>query len=303
MKIIPLVPRGYCKGVVNAINLARQCAKDYPDTPITVLGMIVHNEYVVRALEHLNIKTLEAKGKTRLELLDEIDEGVVLFTAHGVADAVIEKARAKGLIPIDASCSDVIYTKKQVQKRLEEGYTVLYIGKKGHPEAEAIVSASPHVLLIDSLEAVQRLNWTGEKLALTNQTTMSILEIGEIIAAVKEKYPHCLVEEEICSATRMRQEAVLKLERADLLYVVGDPHSNNSAKLKKIALQRGIPQVELIETCRQIKADDLLNKEIVAVTAGASTPTYLTQQVIDVLKRYADTSELILPEIDLSQIL
>ncbi len=303
MKIIPLVPRGYCKGVVNAINAARQCAQTHPDVPITVLGMIVHNEYVVRALEQLNIKTLEAKGKTRLELLDEVNEGIVLFTAHGISDAVIEKARQKGLTLVDASCSNVVDTKKKVQQRIREGYTVLYIGKKGHPEAEAIVSSSSSVILIDSLEVVQKLTIDTQKIALTNQTTMSILEIAEIIEAVLAKYPHCLVEEEICSATRMRQEAVLNLAHADLLYVVGDPHSNNSAKLKNIALQKGIPQVEMIETCRQIKKKDLIGKEIIAVTAGASTPTYLTQQVIDALNGYASTGTLILPEIDLSKIL
>lgn len=303
MKIIPLVPRGYCKGVVNAINIAKKCAQDYPDTPITVLGMIVHNEYVVRALEHLNIKTLETKGKTRIELLDEIQEGVVLFTAHGISDAVIEKAKEKGLICVDASCSDVILTKKQVQQKIKEGYHVLYIGKKGHPEAEAIVSTSNQITLIDSIQAAQTLTLNQKRLYLTNQTTMSILEISQIIEVIQAKYPHCLIEEEICNATRMRQEAVLQLENADLLYVVGDPHSNNSAKLKNIALEKGIQQVELIETCQDIKLEHLEGKEIIAVTAGASTPTYLTQQVIDVLKNYDQTHQLKLPDIEIERIL
>lgn len=303
MKIIPLIPRGYCKGVVNAISIAKKCAEDYPDIPITVLGMIVHNEYVVKALEHLNIKTLETKGKTRLELLEEVNEGVVLFTAHGISDEVIQKAKEKGLICVDASCTDVIYTKKQVQKRIQEGYHVLYIGKKGHPEAEAIVSSSKEVSLIDSIESIDRLNLKHDKLYLTNQTTMSILEIIKLIEHVKEKYPHCVVEEEICNATRMRQEAVLNLEHADLLYVVGDPHSNNSAKLKSIALSKGIKQVELIETCHDIKLEHLLNIDTVAITAGASTPTYLTNQVIDVLKKYAETNKLEIPDIELNKIL
>jgi len=303
MKVIPLIPRGYCKGVVNAISIAKKCATDYPNTPITVLGMIVHNEYVVRALEHLNIKTLEAKGKTRLELLEEVDEGVVLFTAHGISDEVIQKAKEKGLICVDASCTDVIFTKKQVQNRIQDGYHVLYIGKKGHPEAEAIVSSSKEVSLIDSIESIDKLSLNHDKLYLTNQTTMSILEIAMLIEHVKEKYPHCVVEEEVCNATRMRQEAVLNLEHADLLYVVGDPHSNNSTKLKSIALSKGIKQVELIETCQDIELEHLSGVETVAITAGASTPTYLTNQVIEVLNHYAATNELLLPEIELSKIL
>lgn len=303
MKILPLVPRGYCKGVVNAINIAKECAKKYPNQPITVLGMIVHNQYVVKALEQYNIKTLEAKGKTRMELLDQINEGVVLFTAHGISDAVIQKAKAKGLICVDASCSDVILTKKQVQQKIEEGYHVLYIGKKGHPEAEAIITSCNEITLISNQEEAQNLSINKPKLYLTNQTTMSILEIKEIIEIIQQKYPHCLIEEEICSATRMRQEAVFNLKEADLLYVVGDPHSNNSTKLKSIALQNGIKEVRLIETCHQIKEEDLKEKQIIAITAGASTPTYLTQQVIQVLNEYSETHLLNLPEIDLDKII
>lgn len=303
MKIIPLIPRGYCKGVVNAINIAKKCAVEYPNTPITVLGMIVHNQYVVKALEQYNIKTLEAKGKTRMELLDEINEGVVLFTAHGISDAVIEKAQAKGLICVDASCSDVILTKKQVQQKIEEGYHVLYIGKKGHPEAEAIITSCNEITLISNQEEAQNLSIDKPKLYLTNQTTMSILEIKDIIDIIQKKYPHCLIEEEICNATRMRQEAVYNLKAADLLYVVGDPHSNNSTKLKSIALQNGIKDVHLIETCHQIKEEDLKDKQIIAITAGASTPTYLTQQVIQVLNEYNETHILNIPEIDLSKII
>lgn len=303
MKIIPLIPRGYCKGVVNAINIAKKCAIQYPNQPITVLGMIVHNQYVVKALEQYNIKTLEAKGKTRLELLDEINEGVVLFTAHGISDAVIEKAKAKGLICVDASCSDVILTKKQVQQKIEEGYHVLYIGKKGHPEAEAIITSCNEITLISNQEEAQNLSIDKPKLYLTNQTTMSILEIKDIIDIIQKKYPHCLIEEEICNATRMRQEAVYNLKEADLLYVVGDPHSNNSTKLKSIALQNGIKDVHLIETCHQIKEEDLKDKQIIAITAGASTPTYLTQQVIQVLNEYNETHILNIPEIDLSKII
>lgn len=303
MKILPLVPRGYCKGVVNAINIAKECAKKYPNQPITVLGMIVHNQYVVKALEQYNIKTLEAKGKTRMELLDQINEGVVLFTAHGISDAVIQKAKAKGLICVDASCSDVILTKKQVQQKIEKGYHVLYIGKKGHPEAEAIITSCNEITLISNQEEAQNLSINKPKLYLTNQTTMSILEIKEIIEIIQQKYPHCLIEEEICNATRMRQEAVFNLKEADLLYVVGDPHSNNSTKLKSIALQNGIKEVRLIETCHQIKEEDLKEKQIIAITAGASTPTYLTQQVIQVLNEYSETHLLNLPEIDLDKII
>ncbi len=303
MKVISLIPRGYCKGVVNAINIAKKCSIDYPNTPITVLGMIVHNDYVVKALDELNIKTLEAKGKTRLELLDEINEGIVLFTAHGISDEVISKAKKKGLITIDASCTDVIYTKERVKQMIKKGYDVLYIGKKDHPEAEAVLSVSKHVHLITSFESLKNIQLNNEKIYLTNQTTMSVLEVAELIDEIKLMIPQVLVEEEICSATRMRQEAVLNLEYADLLYVVGDPHSNNSNKLKSIALDKGIKQVELIETCHDIQESDLIDKEIIAVTAGASTPTYLTNQVITMLNNYSLNKQLAYPPIEINKIL
>ena len=138
MEIIPVIPRGYCKGVVRANEIAKNCAKDYPNQKITVLGMIVHNQHVVDALKQLNIHTIENKKKTRMELLDEINEGVVIFTAHGISEQVKQKAREKGLICVDASCTDVIETQKLVQEKIKAGYTVLYIGKKNHPEAEPL---------------------------------------------------------------------------------------------------------------------------------------------------------------------
>ncbi len=303
MKIITLTPRGYCKGVVNAINLAKKCAKEHPNTPISVLGMIVHNDYVVKALTQLNIRTLDAKGKTRLELLDEIDEGIVLFTAHGISDAVINKAKEKGLTLVDASCTDVVYTKECVKSKVKDGYEVLYIGKENHPEAEAILSISSQVHLITNSTSIEKLSTDSPLIYVTNQTTMSVLEVFHLIELIKEKFPHAFVEEEICSATRMRQEAVLNLSYADLLYVVGDPHSNNANKLKGIALENGIKQVELIETALDIKEKDLLNKEVIAITASASTPTYLTNQVIKLLEHYAQTQELMYPIIDLKQML
>ncbi len=303
MEIIPVIPRGYCKGVVNAINLAKKCRVDYPKLPITVIGMIVHNQYVVKALEQLNIKTLESKGISRLELLDQVDEGVVLFTAHGIGDAVIEKAKKKGLICVNASCTDVISTKNKVKEKLAEGYEVLYIGQRNHPEAEAVLMCSDHVHLIDSPQSIQSINLTSNMIYVTNQTTMSIFEIKDWIEMIKEKYPMALVEEEICNATRMRQEALLKLTDIDLLYVVGDPVSNNSNKLKSIALSCNIQHVELIEDCHKIKKQDLVGKNRIAVTSGASTPTYLTQQVLDVLEHYSKTQQFIVPEIDLSKII
>ncbi|MCD7807771.1 MAG: 4-hydroxy-3-methylbut-2-enyl diphosphate reductase, partial [Erysipelotrichaceae bacterium] len=137
MEIKAIVPRGYCKGVIRAIDIAKKAS--VLDDDVYILGMIVHNQYIVKALADLGVHTIDAKGKTRLELLDEIDHGHVIITAHGASDAVFQKAYDKGLKVIDASCQDVIKTHELIKDKLNEGYEILYIGKNGHPEAEGAI--------------------------------------------------------------------------------------------------------------------------------------------------------------------
>lgn len=301
MEIIPILPRGYCKGVVAAINIAKKCSLEYPDKDIYVLGMIVHNQYIVDALNSLNIKTIESKDKTRLELLDEINDGVVIFTAHGISDTVKQKAQEKGLICIDASCTDVITTQDIVKKHINEGFTVLYIGQKNHPEAEAIISISNKVILITPNSVIPT-DIKG-KVFVTNQTTMSIVEIKDIIDNVKTIYPNAIIQEEICNATRIRQEALMKHKDLDVVFIVGDTHSNNSNKLKDIAINSGTKNVYLIQSNLDITEDMIKDKNKIGVTSGASTPTYLTEQVISVLKEYANTNKLIHLPISIHNIL
>lgn len=296
MEIIPVVPRGYCKGVVRAIEIAKQCAKEYPDQKITVLGMIVHNQHVVDALKNLNITTVENKNKTRIELLDEINEGVVIFTAHGISDAVKQKAADKGLICVDASCTDVIETQNLVKEKIRQNANVLYIGKKKHPEAEAVLSISQDVHLITSASDLPE-TLEGD-VFVTNQTTMSLLEVEAIIDEIIKKWPHAQIMREICNATSIRQKAVLNLsnQQIDCLIVVGDPASNNSTKLKVLGIQSGIQHVIMIESVFDLNEEMIQHHQRIAVTSGASTPTALTAQVIDVLKKYAQTKEFILPD-------
>lgn len=302
MEIIPVIPRGYCKGVVRAINLAKETALKYPNTPITMLGMIVHNQYVVEACESLGIHCVEEKGKTRLELLDQINEGVVIFTAHGVSNQVIKKAQDKGLLIVNASCDDVTRTQTLVVEYLANDYDVLYIGKRNHPEAEAVIALSPRVHFIETLDDINALA-SFNKVMVTNQTTMSIFEIYQLLEACKQKYPNIVILDEICNATRIRQEAITKLENIDCLFVIGDPKSNNSNKLKEIALEQHIPSVHLIETAQDVKEAWLEDKNRIAITSGASTPTYLTNQVITMLNHYATTHELVKPIIEIEHLL
>ena len=153
MKVTGITPRGYCKGVVRAINIAKKATQDVTKQPLYILGMIVHNEYIVNALKEMGAITIEDAHKTRLELLDEIDHGTVIITAHGAGDVVSQKAREKGLDVIDASCLDVIKTHDLIKEELAKGYEILYIGKKNHPEAEGAMLIDPeHMHLIAKKE-------------------------------------------------------------------------------------------------------------------------------------------------------
>jgi 4-hydroxy-3-methylbut-2-enyl diphosphate reductase len=303
MKLLKIIPSGYCKGVVRAINIAKTTALNNPDKQIYILGMIVHNSYVTQALNQYNIITLSDTFKTKYELLDEIDNGIVIFTAHGISDDVVKYAKNKGLKTIDATCFDVLVTKNNIIKKLKEEYKVLYIGKKNHPEADAIISISDDIHLITKIEDINSLNLQSNKIYVTNQTTMSIFEITDIFARIKKTYPFAIIEEEICSATRNRQQAVIDNKDLDLLYVVGDIKSNNSNKLRDIAILEGIKKVYLISSVKDLNLDQLNGAITIGVTAGASTPTYLTNQVCTTIQNYIDNKILILPEIKIKDIL
>lgn len=283
-EIIDVRKQGYCGGVRNAISRVLNYRLDHPDEPMTLLGALVHNNYVSEALKKQNITVLESAGKTRLELLDEIDHGTVIFTAHGVSDEVRKKAAGKGLNILDASCPFVCTTQKLVSEKIEQGYTIFYIGKKGHPEAEAVYLHEPRVMLITREEDIPSDLQTP--VFVTNQTTMSLLEIDHLFQAIKEKVPQAEFANELCSATRIRQQAVLDLkgQGIDLLIVAGDPSSNNSRKLQDAGRKAGIPRSLLCESAEDLRDTNLEGVQKIALTSGASTPRAVHDQILDWLK-------------------
>ena len=284
MEIKKVVPSGYCKGVVNAIKLAKQTRNDNPNVPIYVLGMLVHNSFVSKELEQLGIVTLDDTNTSKLELLDKIDNGIVIFTAHGISNDVVQKAKAKGLICVDATCDDVLKTQNIIRQHLDDGYEVIYFGKKNHPEAQAVLSISDKIHLVSNMNDLHCLKINDEKVFLTNQTTMSILELQDLIKESKKIYPNIKIQEEICNATSSRQLAITNLQNCDLLYVVGDSKSNNTNKLVEIGINHGIKKVLLIQNFKDINTNDLINVNNIYVTAGASTPPVLIDEVINYLR-------------------
>jgi 4-hydroxy-3-methylbut-2-enyl diphosphate reductase len=285
--VLDVIPRGFCKGVYQAIELAKKARQAHPDLPITILGELVHNQSVIDGLAQLGISTLDSKGKTRLELLETIPGGLVIFTAHGVSPQVIERAHQRGLLTLDATCEDVLSTQHLMKAYLDQGYDVLYIGQPGHPEPEAALGLDPQrITLVDPTRPLPEIN--AKRLFVTNQTTMSTLDIASTLTEIATRYPHAILSDETCSATRMRQEAILKLPpTVDAVVIVGDKRSNNTAMLAKIARNHGIKTVIAIQRLDELNLSDLEGAITVAVSAGASTPRFLIDEVTTYLKALA----------------
>lgn len=291
MDVIKISPRGYCYGVVDAIQLAKTVAKDAnTPRPIYVLGQIVHNQHVVENLETLGIVTLD--GPDRLSSIDDVSEGTVIFTAHGVSPQVKARARAKGLNCIDATCPDVTRTHDLVLNLVAQGYEIVYVGKRGHPEPEGVMGEAPgHVHLIESADDVAALDLDAPKMAVTNQTTLSKWDTEAAIEAVRRKYPHVEVHNEICLATQLRQQAAVEQGRnADVVLVVGDRRSNNSNRLVQVVQEVAGRPAHRIDSVADIKLEWLAGKQTIGVTAGSSTPSELTREVIRYVESLPDDS-------------
>ncbi|KAA8999639.1 4-hydroxy-3-methylbut-2-enyl diphosphate reductase [Paenibacillus spiritus] len=288
MEVIKISPRGYCYGVVDAMVLARQAAQnlDLP-RPIYILGMIVHNSHVTQSFEDEGIITLD--GHNRLDILDQVESGTVIFTAHGVSPEVRQIARQKGLTTVDATCPDVTKTHDLIKEKTGEGCEIIYIGKKGHPEPEGAVGIAPdHVHLIEKEDEIDSLSLpAGSRIVITNQTTMSQWDIRHIMKKLLERFPGAEVHNEICMATQVRQEAVAEQAgQADLVIVVGDPRSNNSNRLAQVSEEIAGTPAHRIADLSELKTEWLQGISKVAVTSGASTPTPITKEVIAYLEQY-----------------
>ncbi|MEK5057746.1 4-hydroxy-3-methylbut-2-enyl diphosphate reductase [Paenibacillus shunpengii] len=287
MEVLRISPRGYCYGVVDAMVLARQAANnlDLP-RPIYILGMIVHNSHVTNSFEDEGIITLD--GPNRMEILKQVDKGTVIFTAHGVSPEVRKLARDKGLTTVDATCPDVTKTHDLIKEKSQEGYQIIYIGKKGHPEPEGAIGIAPDcVHLIEREDEIDSLDVPNGKIIITNQTTMSQWDIKHIMKKLLEKYPGAEVHNEICLATQVRQEAVAEQAgQADLVIVVGDPRSNNSNRLAQVSEEIAGTTAYRVSDVTEIKQEWLQGVNKVAVTSGASTPTPITKEVITYLEQY-----------------
>jgi 4-hydroxy-3-methylbut-2-enyl diphosphate reductase len=252
-----------------------------------MLGYLVHNEHVTREFAERGVRLIDAPS--RLEALEEVSEGTVVLTAHGVSPEVKQRAKAKGLNVVDATCSDVVRTHDLVQRLTADGYTVIYIGKAGHPEPEGVLGEAPDKIhLVQSLEDVDRLELSDEKLAVTTQTTLSVWDTRSIIDRLRRRFPHIEVHNEICNATQERQQAAVEAAKdCDVVIVVGSWRSSNSQRLVQVVHELAGRPAYLVDTASDLKPEWFVGCNRVGVTAGASTPTMLTREVIAALELMA----------------
>jgi 4-hydroxy-3-methylbut-2-enyl diphosphate reductase len=279
MDIILANPRGFCAGVDRAIVIVEQALERF-GAPIYVRHEVVHNKFVVDELKR--------KGAVFVEELDEVPAGnTVIFSAHGVSKAVRVEAEARGLRVFDATCPLVAKVHTEVAKMRALGKEIIMIGHRDHPEVEGTMGQSEQgMYLVEGPEDVARLEVKNpHQLAYVTQTTLSMDDAARVIEALKERFPDIAApkSDDICYATQNRQDAVKALAgRCDLVIVVGSPNSSNSNRLREVAEHHGI-EAHMVDNASELDPAWLNGKQHVGVTAGASAPEVLVQEVIATL--------------------
>jgi 4-hydroxy-3-methylbut-2-enyl diphosphate reductase len=285
-------PRGFCAGVDRAIKIVEMALEKW-GAPVYVRHEIVHNKFVVDGLK--------AKGAVFVEELEDCpDDRPVIFSAHGVPKSVPAAAEARQMIYVDATCPLVSKVHIEAQRHAESGLQIIMIGHKGHPETIGTMGQLPEgdVLLVETTADVDKVQVRNEnELAYVTQTTLSVDDTKDIVAALEERFPKIVGphKEDICYATTNRQEAVKQVApKADALLVVGAPNSSNSRRLVEVGAKAGCTYAQLVQRAENIDWRALEGIRTVAITAGASAPELLVNEVIDAFKaRYDVTVEVV----------
>jgi 4-hydroxy-3-methylbut-2-enyl diphosphate reductase len=281
-EVVLAAPRGFCAGVDRAIEIVERALVKF-GAPIYVRHEIVHNTYVVN--------DLKAKGAIFIEDLAEVPPGsILIFSAHGVPKAVEDEAAARGFQIYDATCPLVSKVHVEVAKLSREGYEFIMIGHQGHPEVEGTMGQLGRgIYLVETVDDVARVQPTqAERLAVVTQTTLSVDDAAEVMAAIKARFPNIREpkQQDICYATQNRQDAVKAMARqVDLVIVVGSPTSSNSNRLREVAEKLGT-EAYMVDSADDLRREWLRGKARIGVTAGASAPEVLVREVLDRLREY-----------------
>ena len=273
MEVLLSSPRGFCAGVVRAIDVVDICLRKY-GPPVYVKHQIVHNPYVVNDLER--------RGAITVENVEEIPEGsLVVFSAHGSPPEDFVKAKARNLKVIDAVCPLVTRVHNEAKKYHREGKKVVLVGHRGHQEVRGTMGQVEMTLIDDSSDQVLADLDAHQEVAVLTQTTLSVGDTAQAIDSIRDKFPEAVVRNDICYATTNRQEAVTKMANTvDLVLVIGAENSSNCNRLREVAESLGVPSY-LINGPEEIDPSWLDQKEKVGITSGASTPEVLVESVIE----------------------
>jgi 4-hydroxy-3-methylbut-2-en-1-yl diphosphate reductase len=294
MKVILAQPRGYCAGVVRAIDIVERALEKH-GAPVYVRHEIVHNRHVV--------ESLKAKGARFVEDLSEVPAGAItIFSAHGVSRAVEDDAQIRGLSVLDATCPLVAKVHKEGQRYVDHGRTVILIGHAGHPEVEGTLGQlTGPVYLVQNQADVSALDIPSDApLAYITQTTLSVDDTRSTIMAIKKRFTNVVGPDtrDICYATQNRQTAVRELsKKVDLILVVGASNSSNSNRLREIGAEAGIPS-HLVADGSEIDPTWIAGKSAIGITAGASAPEVLVDDVIDTLRAIGPVEVEMLPGVE-----
>ncbi|MAY21003.1 MAG: 4-hydroxy-3-methylbut-2-enyl diphosphate reductase [Erythrobacteraceae bacterium] len=288
LNLLIAAPRGFCAGVDRAIEIVEKALERY-GAPVYVRHEIVHNKYVVEGLK--------AKGAIFVKELDEVPtDAPVVFSAHGVPKSVPAEAERRNMIYVDATCPLVSKVHRQAERQLEKGRHIIFIGHRGHPEVIGTMGQveDGQMTLVETVEDVENLPFDADQpLAYLTQTTLSVDDTVEVIAALEARYPHVSgpKAEDICYATSNRQAAVKELAAdCDLVLVVGAPNSSNSLRLVEVAERLGTPS-KLIQRAEEIDPAWLDGVKTIGLTAGASAPEILVREVVDALAKLRNVTE------------
>ncbi len=287
IKILLAEPRGFCAGVVRAIDIVERSLKKY-GSPVYVRHEIVHNKNVV--------ENLKKKGAVFVEELNDIKDNTrpVIFSAHGVPKKIPEDAKRKKMFYIDATCPLVTKVHKEAQRHSKNGYKIILIGHKDHPEVIGTMGQVPEdsITLVENIEDVHKVNLSGP-VAYVTQTTLSIDDTKDIIELLKNKFPNIAgpIKEDICYATTNRQVAVKKIApHCDMFFVIGSNNSSNSKRLVEVAKKAGCKKSELFSFDEKIPIQKIINCEKIGLTSGASAPEKLVQDFISEIKKHTNVS-------------
>lgn len=282
--IIKFKEQGFCFGVSRSIAIVEKTLfNEHTKKPIYLLGHLVHNKHVNDYFTSKGVIVLN--NKTRLEMLDLVNEGTVIITAHGVSSKVIEKAKTKGLDIVDATCPYVTKTVNVIKEKVKEGYHLAYIGKVGHPEVETIIDEIENVTIIEENKELSEI--PNKKCILAHQTTLSDYDVKSTLEKVINKYPHVELLEQICMFPEKRQQEINTYcfpNGKNLGIVVGDRMSNNATKLKELLERRKLDKVVMINDVRELELINTNSFDNIFIASGTSTPINIVEDIYKKLR-------------------